>query len=220
LISRDDFEKRSLTYAFSIPNYGYFGYPVIEGVFGLQLLSDVMLFAIPLSIATNTFGYLLFARDAKLPWKSILTKPLILAIPIGCALGLAGIQLPAFLSDALDGAGKCMSPASMLLAGFVLGGFPLKKMVTGVKTYFISFLRLVGIPVVMGAVLFLLGIRGDYLAIPLLLFSLPLGLNLVVYPESLGRDASDNAKMCFTSYLMAVLVLPFTYAAIAWLITL
>lgn len=37
-------ERNSLIYAFSIPNYGYFGYPVIEGVFGQAVLADVMIF--------------------------------------------------------------------------------------------------------------------------------------------------------------------------------
>jgi len=33
-LARNDFERRSAVYAFTIPNYGYFGYPLVEGVFG------------------------------------------------------------------------------------------------------------------------------------------------------------------------------------------
>ena len=44
----------------------------------------------------------------------------------------------------------------------------------------------------------------------LLLVSLPLGLNLVVFPESLGfeKDAENNAKLCFISFLMSLITLP------------
>jgi len=51
--------------------------------------------------------------------------------------------------------------------------------------------------------------------LPLLVAAMPLGLNLVVYPESMGMDASENAKMCCVSYLMAIAVLPVLFALLA-----
>ena len=52
---------------------------------------------------------------------------------------------------------------------------------------------------------------------PLLVAGIPLGLNLVVYPESQGyeKQASENAKLCFVSYLLALLVLPCTFAILS-----
>ena len=52
---------------------------------------------------------------------------------------------------------------------------------------------------------------------PLLMLALPLGLNLVVYPESFGYDATDNARMCFVSYLLCLVILPVTFAVINYL---
>ena len=143
--------------------------------------------------------------------------PLIISVFIGCTLGLSGIKIPSMVDSVLSGLAGCMSPASMLLAGFVLGSFPLKKLLTSAKAYGFAAIRLVGIPVLLGVVLLLLGARGIYLLIPFALFSMPLGLNLVVYPESVGRDASENARLCFASYIMAVLVLPISFTVITWL---
>ncbi len=217
LLGRGDLERRSLTYAFAIPNYGYFGYPIIEGVFGAQVLADVMIFAIPLSIVTNTFGYLLFMRGSKLSWKQIVTNPTIMSVFVGLTIGLSGIKLPGLVTDVLNGAGNCMSPVTMLLAGFVLGEYPLRKLLKGFHPYKIAVIRLLGIPALYCAILFLVGIRGTYLLLPLLIFSMPLGLNLVVFPESLGEDASGNAKLCFVSYILAAFILPVTFAALTWL---
>ena len=66
----------------------------------------------------------------------------------------------------------------MLLAGFVLGGFPLKDLFKGTRSYLMSGIRLIGIPALIGGVLFLLGIRGMYLALPVMLLAMPLGLIL------------------------------------------
>ena len=214
-LARNDFERRSYVYAFCIPNFGYFGYPLVEGVFGSEVLSQLMIFCLPMSIACNTFGYLLFVKDGKLTFKDILKMPVIVAVFVGMAIGLSGIQLPPLVSDVLTTAGNCMSPASMLLAGFVLGGFALKDLFKGGRSYMMSGIRLLGIPALVGGVLFLLGVREMYLALPIMILCMPLGLNLVVFPESMGIDASDNAKMCFVCNLLTIVVLPFVFALLS-----
>ena len=103
------------------------------------------------------------------------------------------------------------------LAGFVLGEYPLRKLMRGFHPYKIATIRLLGIPALYCGLLLLVGIRGAYLLLPLLIFTMPLGLNLVVFPESLGEDASENAKLCFVSYIMAAFILPVTFAALTWL---
>ena len=217
--AKDRIQRNSLIYAFAIPNYGYFGYPVIEGVFGNAVLADVMIFLIPLSLATSSFGYALFVGDKKIPWKKILLSPMVVCLMIGIVLGLSGIRLPAFMDNAIIVAGNCMSPCAMLLAGFMLGKFPLKDLLTGWRPYVYSAIRLIGIPLIFGVVLFLLGMKGQYFMLPLLVAGIPLGLNLVVYPESQGyeKQASDNAKLCFVSYLLALIVLPCTFALLTYL---
>ena len=217
-LARNDFERRSYIYAFSIPNFGYFGYPLVEGVFGSEVLSQLMIFCLPMTIACNTFGYLLFVKNGRLTIKDILKMPVIVSVFIGMAIGLSGLKLPPLVTDVLITAGNCMSPASMLLAGFVLGGFPLKALFKGGRSYMMSAFRLVGIPALVGGVLFLLGIRGMYLALPVMILAMPLGLNLVVFPESMGIDASDNAKMCFVCNLLTVCVVPFIFALLSRMI--
>ena len=213
-LSRTPMEKSSLTYAFTFPNYGYFGYPVIEGVFGTAMLGDFMVFAIPSSLLCSSYGYVLFQNERKLNLKRLLKTPLIAGLLLGVTLGLSGIKLPSLVSTALSGAGSCMSPCSMLLAGFMLGKFSLKQLFSGIRPYYLTAIRMLGIPAVFGVVLFLCGVRDLYLFLPMVYICLPLGLNLVVYPESCGyeKDAAENAKLCFVSYVLALAVLPCIFA--------
>ena len=215
VLARNDFERRSYIYAFSIPNFGYFGYPLVEGVFGSEVMGQLMIFCLPMSIACNTFGYLLFVQGGKLTFKDIMKMPVIVSVFIGMAIGLSGLELPPLVTDVLSTAGNCMSPASMLLAGFVLGGFPLKSLFKGGRSYLMSAIRLLGIPALVGGILFLLGLRGMYLALPVMILCMPLGLNLVVFPESMGIDAGDNAKMCFVCNLLTIAVLPPIFALLS-----
>lgn len=218
--ARDKIERNSLIYAFSIPNTGYFGYPVIEGVFGQEILAAAMIFLIPLNLATNSFGYSLFVGGKKCPLKKILLTPMLISLIIGMGLGLSGLKLPNFLENVLNTTGNCMSPCAMLLAGFMMGKFSLNELLSGWRPYVYSVIRLLGIPLIFGVVLLLFGLKGQYLMMPLLVVGIPLGLNLVIYPESQGQEkqASENAKLCFVSYLLALVVLPCTFTAITFLI--
>ena len=217
IFSKNQFERKSLNYAFAFPNYGYFGYPVIEGVFGPEMLANVMVFTLPFSIACHTYGYLLFSPESKFSWKRLLTTPTIIATFIGIALGLSGIHVPNFFTGILSGIGSCMSPVSMILGGVVLGSFPLKKLLTGGRAYFLTAIRMVGIPALFIGALLFFRVKGIYLMLPALFASLPLGLNMVVFPESYGLDAGDNARMCFVSYLLAIVILPISFSLITML---
>lgn len=219
IFGKDIFERHSLTYAFTFPNYGYFGYPLIEGVFGGEMLADVLIFTIPLAIACHTFGYILFSPERKISWKKMLLTPAILAVLIGCIIGISGIKLPALITSALSTAGSCMSPMSMILAGFLLGRFPIRNLLSSFRAYWLSAIRMLVIPVLFGIVLYVCGVRGDFFLLPLLITCLPLGLNLVVFPESYGLEdsASSNARICFVSYLLALVILPVNYAVLTYL---
>lgn len=216
-LGKPGLERRSLTYAFSISNYGYFGYPVIGGVFGEAVLGQFLVFVLPLSIATNTYGYLLFTPNGKITLKRVF-NPLCVSALLGMLLGVSGLPVPSIAEDALSLLGNCMSPAIMLLAGFVLGAFPLKKLLTNFRGWWMSVIRLVVIPAIFLAALWVVGMRGIWLLLPMCVVGMPLGLNMIMYPESMGLDASDNARMCCVSYILAVVTLPLLFGLLTVLI--
>ena len=216
-LGKDEFDRKSLKYAFSFSNYGYFGYPMIESVFGTSALACAVVFALPYSIGCNTYGYLMFSKEKKLTWKKVLLIPNIIGAACGITLGLSGITLPSFFTNMINAVSGCLSPISMLLVGLTLGSFSLKKLFSGGRSYLLGLLRLLGIPFVFTAVLYVCGVRGLYLLLPALFSSLPLGSNLVIYPESYGIDASDNARTCFISYILAIVILPVSFAIISHL---
>lgn len=219
-LGRTDFETRSLSYVFAFANTGYFGYPVIEGVFGDAVLSQFMIFCIPFNITLYSYGYGLFMSEGKkINWKKILISPVMLSYYVGIVMGLTGLSAEGFLADAVSGLGACMSPASMLSAGIVLGGFGAKKLLAGVRPYAFSLLRLVAIPALFAVPLYLAvrfgNISGIFLVLPMAALAMPVGLNTVVYPESFGYDASENAKLCFVSFVMSILTLPVIFSLVS-----
>ncbi len=219
ILARSNFEKRSLTYIFAFANTGYFGYPVIEAVFGKEALAQYIVFCLPILIVIYSYGYALFASDSGINWKRTLLSPMLIGTLVGIALGLSGLGniLPSFFSEAMAAAANCMSPCAMLLAGVVLGAFPLKKLLSGFKPYWISLIRLIGIVTLFAVPIYFLGIQGAPVFLGLATLCLPVGLNCVVYPENFGHGAPENAKICFVSMLLSIVTLPVVFAVLPWL---
>ncbi len=216
VLGKSDFEKQSLSYMFAFPNMTYFGFPVIEGVFGSVALSQFQVFCLPFNLGIYLYGYALFSGESGLrAGKHVLTSPLVWSCVIGCALGLSGLSLPSLFRDILSGAGNCMSPISMLSVGMVLGEIPLKKLLVGKKPYLLSAFRLFLLSAIFSFALWVLGIRGQYFFFTAVFLSLPIGMNSVIFPESFGMDASENARSCLVSTLLSTLTLPGVFTLIA-----
>lgn len=217
LCSKDKDQRRILLYALSFSNYGYFGYPLIENVFGSEILADFIVFSQPLNFATATFGYWLLTQRKDFSLKRFVATPVVWSPFLGAALGLLGVTLPGFLDDTLRVLSDSMSPVVMILMGFVLGSVPLKKLFDNLSSYGISLVRLVVIALVGGGLYWLTGLRGVWFLLPVLTLAMPLGSNVVVYPESCGIDTRNNAKAVFISYILAVPILPLTFSLISYL---
>lgn len=220
-------DRNTLHYIFAFSNYGFFGYPVIEGVFGQEVLAKTIIFAIPCSIAINSIGYYLLMGKGK-SFRQIILSPNILSVGIGCAIGLLGFGIPfkseeitltstllGFISDSISTAGACMSAITMLLTGLVLGSFPLKELFKSPLAYLISFVRLAVIASCCFLLLYFVGVRGILFAIPIIICAMPVGMNTILFTEAGGRDSSENARICFISNVMGLLTIPVVFAVVS-----
>ncbi|MBQ9355098.1 MAG: AEC family transporter [Clostridia bacterium] len=197
-------------YLFTVTNFGYFGFPFIEGVFGQQLKADMIMFCIPLKIFTYTVGlYLLCGK--KESGKKTKIDPIIVGLILGIVFGLLPIKLPHIIETVLSKLSDCMSPLAMILLGLTIGASPILKLFSGIKAYIVSAIRLIIIPVIVGAICWLFGARGNNLLFSVFVAAMPIGLNVVVFLQDDSGDAYLGARYCFTSVLFSTVTIPVLY---------
>ncbi len=241
MLGKDKYHKNIFMYTFAFGNIGYFGYPLIDGVFGGVAKAQMMLFCVPMSVLIYSYGYHVltqpperFGEDglplvalAK-PQKTFLQKisflysmPMV-GVYVGIALGLLtsglNFKLPAFFIKLVTPAANCQSVPAMLITGAALAGVPFGKLFTSWKPYLIGAIRLLVYPLIFGAlfaIVYLCGWRDELFArvafIAIIAVSMPVGMNTVVYPESVGMDSTEGAKNCFISYVLALVTLPVVF---------
>ncbi len=237
LFAKEKFQQNILKYAFAFGNIGYFGYPLVYGVFGEVARSQMIMFCLPMSILIYSYGYHVLTastdnvllvetkKEKKSFFKkvSFLYNPPMIGAYIGIALGLLSsglkFEVPKFFNDLVTVAGNCQSAPAMLITGAVLANVPLKKLFTSWKPYVIGLIRLIVFPLIFAllfAIIYLLGWRSQTFLqvafIAIVAVGMPVGMNVVVYPESVGKDSTEGAKTCFISYVLALIVLPLIFS--------
>ena len=214
LFTKDAYLTRIYRYSFAVANFSFMGNAVVLGMFGEQILFDYMIFTLPLNLYVYSYGTasLIPQNDGKKFSPKVFINPIFIALLLGAVCGLLDAPLPAFFASAVSAAGACMSPVAMLLTGFVIGGYQLKKLASKKRIYLASVIRLILLPLLF--ILTMKAIHTDYaiLRAALCATAMPLGLNTVVFPAAYGGDTTEGASMALISHLMSILTIPVMFA--------
>ena len=180
------------------------------------MLIDYMLFTLPFYLYIYSYGITSLkpqSKDTKFSFKSFL-NPMIISMAIGIISGVLKIPFPSFVLSAVSSASACMSPLAMILTGFIIGNYSLKKLASDKKVYIASVLRLIILPLFFVLLLKLLKADNSLIMVALCATSMPLGLNTVVFPASYGGDTTAGASMALVSHLMAVITIPIMFTLV------
>lgn len=213
---KGSYRQHIFHYALTLPNYGYVGYALVQGVYGDMMLLNAQMFALPMSIYTNTEGYWLLTNSGSVSWRKML-NPTIVAIFAGCIIGLTGWELPSVLASVVDKGSACMGPISMLLAGITISDYPMEMLLKDKPSYLVTGFRLLVIPLVL-AVLLAPFLDREMVLVAVLLYACPCGLNTIVYPRLIGEDCRPGASMAMISTVASLGTLPLCMQVLEWIV--
>ncbi len=222
-------------------NNGFIGIPLALAVFGGA--SPVFTCLIVINILTNLIMYIWGTRmvaetpqplcsksfvdpdlstrmvaetPQPLSWKKIAFNPLLIAFAIGVVINLTGIMkaVPETVTYSTY-LSNLVTPLSMLIIGLKLGDVQFKKFFTSGRMYYVSFMKLVVVPVAVVGVLLLIRlilpvsdalIIGSFIA-----FAMPTAGLAPTYAKMYGGD-EENA-VCYTlgTTIFCIATIPLLY---------
>lgn len=206
LLGKNDTEKSIYKYCLIFPNYGYFGYAVCSAVFGDQALMSMIFFCIPITFFAYTYGFCILTGVKKIDLKSIL-NPSMIGIIVGAIIGLSGLQVPLLIRTIMDNAASCMAPVAMILLGLTVSEFWGGGVLTDKRNYLLVALRLVIIPGVLFIILRSFASQ-ELLTSAILCYTMPCGLNAVVFPRLKGMNCTKAAGLIIICTFLSIVTIP------------
>lgn len=205
-------------------NVLYFGFPVVNALFGELGLFYASLYAFVSIMLLWTIGIYVIARKGGMSFKGSLKNmlnPNSVAILAGFMLFLFNVKIPKILLDPFISLGGTTIYLSMLYIGALLGLMKIKGVFTNKLVYLTSFNKTLLFPF-----LFILGfsflsnniLEGvDSLIISVLIVeaAMPCMANIVIVAKMYNVDEHLATANVFISTVMSVVTLPFIY----WLMT-
>ena len=186
---------------------------------GVALVSLVAAAMIPMANVISVYALIAHADHPPgkkpQPLLAMLRNPLVIACVIGISLASFHVKLPVVADETLKMLANAAIAAGLLSAGAGVDLGALQR--AGVKTFFWSTVRLLGLPAVTLAIGLAIGLSGLPLAIALLCAATSTAPNSYVLARELGGDSTLAANLIAVQTVAASVTLPLVWVVILWL---
>jgi len=197
-------------YVIMFSNVGFMGYPVVEAILGKEAVFYTAIFNLPFNLLVMTFGAYFLSKD-KGDYSFSLKKfinPVIVSIFIGLIAFLFSIKLPLFINKSLSMLGGITTPISMLVIGSTLCTSSASECFFNKKLYFVSFIRLILLPIAI-YLLFKGRIHDSLLlSIPIVISSMPAAANTVIMANECDTNVTLASQAVFFTTLFSIITIP------------
>nr|WP_294650836.1 AEC family transporter [uncultured Blautia sp.] len=142
LLHLNEVEIASIYYS----NSGNLIVPIVTFILGQKWVLYGCVFMSVQLIFLWTHCKKILSREPSYDWKKIVLNINMISIFIGIVLFFTRIRLPEIIGNTLSAVGSMIGPASMFVTGMLFAGMNLKQIFANKRVYFISFLRLIAVP--------------------------------------------------------------------------
>lgn len=188
-------------------NIAFIGYPVATALFGSGALFYAVILAMPFNLLSYTLGPLMLAGAKRFRWRQLVT-PCTVAAVLGLFFALTRLRPPAIVGECLAFVGDVTVPLSLLVVGSLLAGLPVGQVFKSPRLWCLSLLRLLVLPVLLFAILQLLGTEPMLLGIAVIEMAMPVAINGSMLSLEYGGDTETMAQATLLTTAVSIVTIP------------
>ncbi|MCX7615612.1 MAG: AEC family transporter [Clostridiales bacterium] len=190
-------------------NVGFMGIPVISAIFGKDAVLYVAVFNLPFNLLVFSVGLLLITGGEKtrFSWR-LFTAPGSIAAVLSIIIFSMHITFPAVVIKITSLIGSITTPAAMLIIGSALAFMPVKDIFSDGKVYFLSFIKLIILPMLLWMILRLFVHDQIILGIVIVVAAMPVATLTSILSYEYNGDQLLAARGIFISTLISVFTIP------------
>ncbi len=206
-----DKEKRVFVTMTTFANTGFVGFPIMSALYGDHGLLLAVVFNMAYNLFMYTYGiHLLSGKKGDL--KELLFQPVNLASIAAIAIFISPITFTKYVSEPVDLIAAVTVPLSMIIIGSNLAAMPLSRVLSDLKSYLVSLMRLLVIPCTCLLAMFLIGrvieIQPTTASVIVLMCALPCGSMNVILSEKYNCSPDFAARATVQSMILSTISIP------------
>lgn len=189
------------------PNVGFIGYPLVEAIFGHTGLFYAVILVMPFNLLNYSLGPLMLSGKIRFHWKQLLSPCILMAL-LTLVLTLAGIHVPPMIGAMAEIVGDVNIPLSLLVLGSMLAGMSARRVLTSVRMWILSAVRLLAMPAALGVVLHLMGTDPLVLGVAVAQMAMPVAVNGTMLCLEFEGDVEAMAQVTFMTTVLSIVTIP------------
>ncbi|NLJ45814.1 MAG: AEC family transporter [Treponema sp.] len=192
-------------------NVAFMGFPIMGAYFGKDILFAVSIYNMPFQLLAFSVGVIMLTRgNLGVPRISLRQwiNPAILSTCLGFVFFLGSVRISGPLLSGLTILGDMTTPLSMAVIGAILARMEVRGILGNIRVYLTSVYRLILHPLALWAVLSAFGLRGNSLAIPVVLAAMPVAANASILSDAYGGDSETASALVFVSTAVSLITIP------------
>lgn len=206
---RDLMERGIYHYAMVFSNAAFLALPLAQSVVGDEGVFYSSCYIGAFNVLAFTYGInQISGKKAKIDIKKIIFNPGSISLIFGVPLFLLQVHLPDFLTDAMHRVGSCNSPMAMIVFGTFFANCNFKNIFAKKEVYFVSFIRLIFVPVIMLLVFKLVGVEGNMRIALTISASAPIATNTAMYAAKYDNDTALSSELVGQTSIFSIITMP------------
>ncbi|MDR0474702.1 MAG: AEC family transporter [Treponema sp.] len=212
----DNAAKRVCIAAGYMSNCSFIGVPIIQTFFpnNPQPILYVSMFMVAVSVLTWTLMIYIITGDKKyIRFNTSLINPGIVTLIIATPLLIFNVSFPNPVLRVFEYLAGMNTPLAMLIVGIRLADIKLKELFTSIKVFYLSFIKLVLIPLYTFGLLMLvrniIHINAMTATTLFIVMAMPSASYVIVFSERYNGDHETAVKCVLLSSLLSILTIPF-----------
>ena len=211
LVSTLVFRRKSTVRQFgaAFSNAGFIGIPLVQMTLGEEAVFYVASFVALLNILQWTYGVLIITGDkSQVSLKKITTNPIVISFITGLLLFFLPVKIPEMVTGVIGTLAAMNGPLAMIVLGAYLAQIRLRELFIDRLTYLCAAVRLVLIPALTIAGLWLVPDKYGTIRLAVMLAAAPVGSNVAIFAQLFHKEYTDAVKDVCLSTILSILTMP------------
>lgn len=190
-------------------NCGFIGIPLVNGIFGSEGVFYITAYMTIFNLVSWTHGMITISgrSDVKSVVKAILS-PSVIATVSGFLFFICKIMLPDILNQTLTYLGNMNTPLAMLVAGVTIAQTDFKQVLSKFRIYYISFFKLLFMPIVVLLIFNLFDIPRIVLLTSVLAATCPTAASINLFALKFDKNYLYASELFGVTTILSLVTIP------------
>ena len=214
LHSKDISRERVLRLGVIFTNCGYMSLPLQEAILGETGVFYGSSFIAIFNLFVWSYGIITISGDKKyLTPKKLVFNPGMIGLAVGIVIFLFSIPVPKIIYQPISFVASLNTPLPMIIIGYHLSKTDILKSIKDLQCLLASLVRMLLLPSVAIALMYLCRVRGDMLVSAAISCSAPTAAITTMFASKFGGDTELSVNMVSLTTIMSLLTMPLMITA-------